>query len=219
MVAIATDPDFDIATFADVVPYFKIVPATLSILGCFFFITRSCYVFKRLHPDMKVFRIQLLTAGSMLIIGYLSTYPCQVCFVRVGAGHAYVPARVCVGTSTALIGRRIVLSKNAGFSVDCAPVSILRSTDLAWALRLQPLFAGAVHPDRQSSLHHQLVLPPLLQRNDQRVGSDDVRSQPFVPGAVVCLPVCLAFVSVPHQRAAPDCCSCHVCLRLAGLAG
>lgn len=79
MVAVATDPTFVISTFVDAVPYFKMIPATLSIIGCLFFVTRSIYVFKKLHTDMKFFRKLLLTAGIMIIISYVSVYPCQVC--------------------------------------------------------------------------------------------------------------------------------------------
>jgi len=78
MVAIATDPDFDINTFGAAVPYFKMIPAILSICGCLFFVSRSCFVFKKLHRDMKIFRTLLLTAGCMLIVCYISLFPCQV---------------------------------------------------------------------------------------------------------------------------------------------
>ena len=78
MVAIATDPSFEIASFGQAVPFFKMVPAVLSILGCLFFVSRSCYVFKKLHRDMKIFRTLLLTAVCMLLVCYITIFPCTV---------------------------------------------------------------------------------------------------------------------------------------------
>lgn len=86
MVAIATDPTFDFATFGAAAPFFKMIPAAFSIIGCIIFVFASFVHCQRMVPVARVYRTCMLVAVVLLIACYACLYPCQLTLIEyVGA--------------------------------------------------------------------------------------------------------------------------------------